>query len=200
MMSAVRSTQRRPEPVAEMDGLQRAAASLQPDRQPAAMDRSAPAATQSVEVRAATSPSPDEIRARAEEVRQRAMAARALRDSEERRSVTVIDDEPELFNVDRSSIDAGPQRSEANAQLTARPRAEAGLAGERRPTINPLESESRGNTARAGLFAINRLIHRVAGAAQPDPSAGSNREAQRRSDGADEDEGEIPAFLRRQAN
>jgi len=200
MMSAVRSSQRRPEPVAEMESLQRAAATLQPDRQPAATDRTTPEVAQSVEIRAATSPSPDEIRARAEEVRQRAMAARALRDSEERRPVTVIDDEPELFDVDRSSTDAGPLRAEANAQLTARPRAETGLAGDRRPTVNPIESESRGNTARAGLFAINRLIHRVAGGAQQDPSAGIDREAQRRGDGADEDEGEIPAFLRRQAN
>jgi hypothetical protein len=198
MISAVRSTQRRPEPVAEMESLQRAAATLQADRHPAAADRPAQETAQTVETRAATSPSPDEIRARAEEVRQRAMAARALRDAEERRPATIIDDEPELFDSDRSSIDAALLRAESDARQTPRPRVDSGLAGERRPTNNPIESESRGHSARAGLFAINRLIHRVAGGAHPEPSSDRPRESQ--LDRSDEDEGEIPAFLRRQAN
>jgi cell division protein FtsZ len=202
MMSAVRSTQRRPEPVAETGALQRAAATLQPDRQPDSRPAGAPDPTpevaQTVEMRAATSPSPDDIRARAEEVRQRAMAARALRDTEDRRPIAVIDDEAELFDVDRNPIDAAVLRAEADAQQTARPRAETGLAGERRPPVNPIESESRGHTARAGLFAINKLIHRVAGGGQPEPTVDQTRGSQR--DVVDDDEGEIPAFLRRQAN
>jgi cell division protein FtsZ len=197
MISAVRSTQRRPEPVAEMESLQRAAATLQADRHPAAADRPAQETAQTVETRAATSPSPDEIRARAEEVRQRAMAARALRDAEERRPATIIDDEPELFDSDRSAIDAALLRAESDARQP-RPRVGSGLAGERRPTSNPIETESRGHSARAGLFATNRLIHRVAGGAHPEPSSDRPRESQH--DRSDEDEGEIPAFLRRQAN
>jgi cell division protein FtsZ len=196
MMSAVRGTQRRPEPVAELETLQHAAAALQADRRPAVAESPAPRAAQTVEMRAATSPSPDDIRARAEEVRQRAMAARAQRDAEERRPVTVIDDEPELFDASRSSIDAASMRAEADAQPTARPRAETGLAGERRPTAKPIESESRGHTARAGLFAINKLIHRVAGGGQSESALDRARESRR----DDDDEGEIPAFLRRQAN
>jgi cell division protein FtsZ len=204
MMSAVRSTQRRAEPVAEPESSGRPAADLEPDRQPVATDRAAPEAGRTVETRAATTPSPDDIRARAEEVRQRAMAARARRDAEHSRPAAVVDDEPELFDVDRGSIDPGPLRAEAHSQSEARPRVEpslaAELAPERRATAKPMKPESRGHAGRSGLFAINKLIHRVAGGAQQEPLADRAREADRRGDGVDEDEGEIPAFLRRQAN
>jgi len=198
MMSAVRSTQRRAEPVAEQEGLQRAAAALQP----VAADSAAPEAGRNVEARAATTPSPDDIRVRAEEVRQRAMAARARRDAAHNRPVAVVDDEAELFDVDRGSVDPAPLRAEAHSQPELRSRVEPSLAAERNPerraTAKPVEPEGRGHAGRSGLFAINKLIHRVAGGGQreaaADPAAGADRR------GVDEDEGEIPAFLRRQAN
>jgi hypothetical protein len=49
---------------------------------------------------------------------------------------------------------------------------------------------------RSSLFAINKLIHRVAGGGQQNSAS---TEADRHNS-LDEDEGEIPAFLRRQAN
>jgi hypothetical protein len=157
--------------------------------------RAAPETARTVEARAATTPSPDDIRARAEEVRQRAMAARARRDAEHNRPVTVVDDEAGLF-------DAPPLRAEAPAQPDQRSRVEPALAAERtaerRPIAKPIEPEGRGHGGRSGLFAINKLIHRVAGGGQQKPLADPAREADRR--GVDEDEGEIPAFLRRQAN
>jgi cell division protein FtsZ len=211
MMSAVRSTQRRPEPVAEpvaeQEGLQRAAAALQPDRQPVAADQAAPEAGPTVETRAATAPSPDDIRARAEEVRQRAMATRARRDAEHSRPVTVIDDEAELFDTDRSFADPAPLRAEAHSQPAQRSRVEPALAAERPPEhrapVKPAEPEGRGHAGRSGLFAINKLIHRVAGGGQqkaPAELADPDGKVDHRGGGVDEDEGEIPAFLRRQAN
>ena len=198
MMSAVRSGQRRPEPVAEQESVQRTTATVQPDRQPTPAEHRAADAAKTFETQAATAPSPDDIRARAEEVRQRAMAARALRDAEQRPPVTIGDDEPELFETVRSSLDSASLR----ADVDSRPRLEPSLAADREPlrqsTANPAETESRGHTARAGLFAINRLIHRVAGTVQQDPASDETRATQRES--VDEDEGEIPAFLRRLAN
>ncbi len=199
MISAVRSTQRRSEPVAEQESLEREAESLRPETRPDDADRVAPEAERSVEVSAATAPSPNDIRARAEEVRQRAMAARAQRDTAINRPVAVIDGEPELFDVDPA-----PQRADARSQAEMRSRVEPSLSAERAPerraAAKPIEPEGRGQTGRSGLFAINKLIHRVAGVAQPEPRADPAMEADRRDDGVDEDEGEIPAFLRRQAN
>ena len=59
---------------------------------------------------------------------------------------------------------------------------------------------SRGHSGRSGLFAINKLIHRVAGGGQAQHVAELTGEMDRRAESVDEDEGEIPAFLRRQAN
>jgi cell division protein FtsZ len=200
MMSAVRSTQRRAEPVAEQEAPRQPVAAAPVERQPApAAERPAPEPARTVETRAATSPSPDDIRARAEEVRQRAMAARARRDAEQSRPVAVIDDEPELFDIDRGSIEQAPARAEAET----RSRIEPSLAAdrpERRSPAKPVEAENRGSGGRSGLFAINKLIHRVAGGPQQDSTAGQDRDADRRAESAEEDEGEIPAFLRRQAN
>jgi cell division protein FtsZ len=191
MMSAVRSTQRRAEPVAEQENQQHATAAAQPDR-------AEPEAERTVEARAATTPAPNDIRARAEEVRQRAMAARAQRDAEHSRPIAVVDDEPELFDVDRGSIDSTPLRAEARTRVE--PSLAADRTPERRAAAKPIESEGRGHVGRSGLFAINKLIHRVAGGAQPEPAADLETEVGRRDNGVDEDEGEIPAFLRRQAN
>jgi cell division protein FtsZ len=177
MMSAVRSTQRRPEP-----------------------ESVASEAAQAAETRAATTPSPDDIRARAEEVRQRAMAARARRDAEHNRPAAAIDDEPELFDAERDAADPAPLRAEAHSQPDQRPRVEPALAAERRPAATPAEPQGRGNAGRSGLFAINKLIHRVAGGGQQEAPADPAGNTDRRGGGVDEDEGEIPAFLRRQAN
>ena len=70
-------------------------------------------------------------------------------------------------------------------------------APERRAAAKPVAPEGRGHAGRSGLFAINKLIHRVAGGGQQEAPVG---EADRGGGAGDEDEGEIPAFLRRQAN
>jgi cell division protein FtsZ len=188
MMSAVRSTQRRAEPAAEQESVPGAA----------------PEVERNVEVRAATTPTPDDIRARAEEVRQRAMAARAQRDAEHSRPVAVAAGEPELFDDDHGSVDRTPLRADTHSQPGSRPRVEPSLAAERAPerraTAKPVEPESRGQAGRSGLFAINKLIHRVAGGGQQEAPADPAGGADRRAGGGEEDEGEIPAFLRRQAN
>ena len=195
IMSAVRGTQRRAEPAPEQESAQRAVAAAP---QPVPADRATPEPERSVEIRAAMAPSPDDIRARAEGVRQRAMAARARRDAEQNRPMTVIDDEPELFDTVRSDVESPPLRAEM------RPRAEPSFAADRalepRATAKPIEPEGRGLAGRSGLFAINKLIHRVAGGTQPESATELDPETGRRGDGVDEDEGEIPAFLRRQAN
>jgi cell division protein FtsZ len=210
MMSAVRSTQRRaepapepapeltPEPAMGQESTQRVASASQADRQPAVAEPAAPEVAQTFETRAATAPSPDDIRARAEEVRQRAMAARAQRDAAHSRPVAVIDDEPELFDIDRGSLEPAPLRAEARSR--AEPSLAADRSPERRAAAKPAEPESRGSGGRSGLFAINRLIHRVAGGGQAQSVAELGGETERRADSVDEDEGEIPAFLRRQAN
>ena len=189
MMSAVRSTQRTQsrgaEPAAGQEAVQRAA----------------PEAGSAVEARAATAPSPDDIRARAEEVRQRAMAARAQRDAEHSCPATIADDEAELFDIERGSADPAPLRADAPSQPESRPRVEPALAAdrapERRAIAKPVEREGRAHAGRGGLFAINKLIHRVAGGGQKEAPA---EQTDHRGGGVDEDEGEIPAFLRRQAN
>ena len=128
------------------------------------------------EARFATTPSPSDIRARADEVRQRALAARARKDEASRRNDFALpDDEPALFDLDEQSM--------AAVEPEAQPTAEAQDTGDQAP--------------RGGLFTINKLIHRVAGQGQdtkyedrPEPP----------SLNTDEDPGDIPAFLRRQAN
>jgi len=205
MMSALRGTQRRPEPAAEPAVAQRAAVAKQPELEPevaAVAEAPAPAA-RSYEARAATAPSPADIRARAEEVRQRAMAARNRRENEPpaRPAMQVIDDEPSLFDTGRSDPEPAPFRPEP--EVETRPRAEPVLAGERRPFIYPPSDEGRGQGARSGLFAINKLINRVAGSVHTETRADARPAPQEPSRGREQmedDEGEIPAFLRRQAN
>ena len=130
-----------------------------------------PAAKQSVaEQRFATAPAPNDIRARAEEVRQRALAARAARDQARVPDPSHIVEEPALFDLDDASIDQAPAAAVAET---------------------PAAGQGRG-----GLFTINKLIHRVAGSGSaPEPA---RREPS--APAVDEDGNEIPAFLRRQAN
>lgn len=131
----------------------------------------------SAESRFATAPSPADIRARADEVRQRALAARARKEDATRQPAPLVrDEDPALFDLDEQSLEAG----ERPAALAAMPRDAA-----------PADPPSR-----SGLFTINKLIHRVVGQSsdhepRAEPPAPS---------GGDDDPGDIPAFLRRQAN
>ena len=187
IISAARSAGRRPEPASEPADTEPAVAASSTAKEPAPAPAAAPAA-RSVEARAATAPSPSDIRARAEEVRKRALAARAQREADAGgpQQQRVLDDGPGLFDVDHGSIDPAPVR----APVETAPRAEPALSAERRA---PAGSSGAGRGS--GLFAINKLIHRVSGGGQSPAQT-----PERSSSGFDEDEGEIPAFLRRQAN
>jgi len=134
-----------------------------------------PAAQGRDEPRHHVAPLPAEIQARADKVRQRADEARAHR--EEARDGFV---EPVLSDIDERSLDPG-------AVCAARPQPEPRA-----------EDPAQGRGGR--FFAINKLIHLVAGAngheERPERREPSTVDAPR----PDEDPGEIPAFLRRQAN
>ncbi|MEL7467211.1 MAG: cell division protein FtsZ [Pseudomonadota bacterium] len=144
------------------------------------------------DARYATAPSPADIRARAEEVRQRALAARARKEQE--RQQVPHDEEPALFQLDEGSFEARPLSRPERLADAPEPAAAQARSSDAKP-----ESEGSG---RSGLFTINKLIHRVAGHSSPDdsaaeaPAARTEPSAPRIDDGA----GEIPAFLRRQAN
>jgi len=147
------------------------------------------------ESEAAVAPSPGDMRARAEQVRRRALEARAKRPAEDR--AARLDDDEGLFDLDAGSLDAGSLDMPAAQPRASRADPDAGTsagAADRR--------QAEPETARAGLFTINRLIHKVAGtgASEPriDPLSASGPAV--RGDQDDDDESEIPAFLRRQAN
>ena len=161
----------------------------------------AAAAPRADESRFATAPAPSDIRARAEEVRQRALAARARRDDDRRAPEPhpVHDDEPVLFDIDEASVSmrpAAPEPAAAHAAVQARrlPAEDTFPAPRSRAEA---DREAR-QTGRTGLFTINKLIHRVAGNAAPDERA--QRAERRDPPDLDDDGGDIPAFLRRQAN
>ncbi|MBK0399674.1 cell division protein FtsZ [Limibaculum sp. M0105] len=188
---------------------------------PAAEQRSAPAARgfstpspRPHEAAAMTAPSPDDIRARAEEVRRRAAAARA--EHESARSAEHADDVPGLFDLDDRSLDR-PSTPRAEAA----PATEAAAGGRQLFRNDPLTA-SRGAETHAtpaagqpaaaeqaaprpaaqrsgGLFAISSLINRVSGGAHADPAPQRAPASHQRHD-VDDDDGDIPAFLRRQAN
>ncbi|MEM9139358.1 MAG: hypothetical protein AAGB15_05970, partial [Pseudomonadota bacterium] len=152
----VRAPEPQPEPLAA------------PAPQPEPME-----ARRSEEARYATAPSPSDIRARAEEVRQRALAARAARDNARQAQAAHMEEEPALFDLDDASVDRAPA-----TQTSAEPEDQGG---------------------RGGLFTINKLIHRVAGSAGHD-QAPRTEPREPVTPAIDEDGGDIPAFLRRQAN
>ncbi len=197
--------------VAEQPASVAVLATTQPQPQPvreavpaAARQAPAAAATGRDESRFATAPSPSDIRARAEEVRQRALAARARRDDDDRRPAVPQDDEPVLFDIDEASVQvrpaaqAAPDPAHGHAPLPGQarrlPAEDPFTAPRSRAAADP---ETRQNT-RTGLFTINKLIHRVAGNAAPDERA--QRSERRQPPDLDDDGGDIPAFLRRQAN
>ena len=76
-----------------------------------------------------------------------------------------------------------------------RHRIEPSLAADRRPAAPP--AEPRPAQGRSGLFAINKLINRVAGVHSTPRAEDADTAAQAKR--LYDDEGEIPAFLRRQA-
>ncbi|MEL7173036.1 MAG: cell division protein FtsZ, partial [Pseudomonadota bacterium] len=135
-------------------------------------------------------PSPDEIRARAERVREQAREARLAREQAPRPAPSFDDDTgPGLFDLDDRSLDRAAPSARA---MTA--------ASEPAAQPAPAAEAPQPASGRAGLFTINRLINRVAGHQEPGVQRRIEPQAGARGDAADDDEGDIPAFLRRQAN
>ncbi len=142
-------------------------------RAPAARPQAEPAPRPTAaEQRYATAPAPNDIRARADEVRQRALAARAARDKAQTPDPAQIVDDPALFDLDEGS-----------------------MATEAMPAT-PAPQQPAAESGRGGLFTINKLIHRVAGNSPPAETVRREPAAPE----AEDDANEIPAFLRRQAN
>ncbi|MEM8840726.1 MAG: cell division protein FtsZ [Pseudomonadota bacterium] len=175
------------------------------------------AAELAYEAKAATTPSPADIQARADIVRRRAEEARRQRmeaDAVAQAEQPVEDDEPALFDIDTGSI-ADPDLPQPAAQLAAKSAEEAAplMRADPRPSLPPRPRRAENPFLPAGgdnakpevtqphksLFAIKDLIHRVAGGAQPDDRFADAKQPDTRT--AEEDaDGDIPAFLRRQAN
>ncbi|MEO0622304.1 MAG: cell division protein FtsZ [Pseudomonadota bacterium] len=196
MISALRSSLRRPAPTPAPTA---AAPAPEPAPAPRAEPRmeapapapAAPAVDHGPEIQAdaepagiesdaAVAPAPDDMRRRAEEVRRRAAEARAQREAQ------AAQPDPALFDMDDGAIDPAslaPQAQRGPTDLSA-----------------PRREPARESAPRQGLFTINKLIHRVAGGTgagqRPDPLAPSSSQGHE----ADEADGDIPAFLRRQAN
>ncbi|MEM1382270.1 MAG: cell division protein FtsZ [Pseudomonadota bacterium] len=157
-----------------------------------------PPASEPLERKAAVAPSPADIRARAEEVRQRALDARARRQEEPN---PARDEASAMFDIDQASLDTGSIEQQAQPQDSAGLRADTAMGMPRRGFAERGNAGENGSAAGRGLFTINKLIHRVAGGGQAaDPRLdradqnGADRER------AEDDDGDIPAFLRRQAN
>ncbi|MEM7498384.1 MAG: cell division protein FtsZ [Pseudomonadota bacterium] len=150
-------------------------------------------AAPSAESRIATAPSPDEIRARAERVREQARVAR----EQTPRAAPSFDDDtaPGLFDLDDVSIDRG---SAATGVESAAPMPDRGAAAA--PASQPAAQGGAQAAGRAGLFTINRLINRVAGHQEPGVQRRIEPQTGARSDAGEDEDGDIPAFLRRQAN
>ena len=139
-----------------------------------------------VEAAAAASPAPEDIRKRAEEVRRRAADARDGRSSRSESR------ESGLFEMDDAAIDTSsfaPAPSAPTGEPEPRRAAGPDLAAPRRDQPEP--------APRNGRFKINSLISRVAGG-----GAGQAPRADAPAAGAagEDEDGELPAFLRRQAN
>ncbi|MEM6971293.1 MAG: cell division protein FtsZ [Pseudomonadota bacterium] len=157
-----------------------------------------------VESRYANAPTPAEIRARADRVRETALASRANREATRQTRPAFDDDDvsPALFDLDDASMQADREPLTDNAPP---PRSEGrGLfRGQRSaPQAEPAPEEP----ARGGMFTINRLINRgtraVTQAAPPSVPRRTEPRYDLRFDAAEDDheEADVPAFLRRQAN
>ncbi|MEM7060852.1 MAG: cell division protein FtsZ [Pseudomonadota bacterium] len=177
-----------PEPEPLVEASEPAIATTPAAEAPVAVEAAAPApapepkpepavARRPEEARYATTPAPSDIRARAEEVRQRALAAREARDNARRAAEAAAhEEEPALFDLDDASVD----RSSS-------------------PTSQGKGAEDD-QSGRGGLFTINKLIHRVAGNGNQESNTTRLERREPTTPAMDEDGGEIPAFLRRQAN
>ncbi|MGF1502248.1 MAG: cell division protein FtsZ [Paracoccaceae bacterium] len=150
---------------------------------------------QSVENRAAVAPSPSDMRARAERVRQRALEARARKQAAEGRAPSLGED---ALWGDDTAIDEGSLAVEIVEPPVSSP-ADGRLAGDPAHALTARRDEPKETAAKNGLFTINKLINRVAGGSEPriDPLSRSSGDELRAEP---DDESEIPAFLRRQAN
>ena len=165
--------------VAETVRAQVAAAEADQQEEPVAprvqQDPVTPAPQPTAEARYATAPAPSDIRARAEEVRQRALAARAAREEAKRAPMPRAGtEEPPLFDLDDASLDQGA------------------------PLQRTQDTQPEKQARSGGLFTINKLIHRVAGNGGQDEAPRERQEP--RATDFEDDGGDIPAFLRRQAN
>ena len=178
-----------------------------------------PEPVRSIEAAAANSPSPEDIRRRAEQVRERALRERERRRieaEEEARNREPEHEEPALFDLDNGSLEttaepaqtAAPrvhvpvdepvQRTEPRTELPVRPTRQQNPFAPR-----PVENAQRGDeqaAGRSGLFDINRLIHRVAGTAPTETRSDADSSDVNSRHDDDDGDGDIPAFLRRQAN
>ncbi|MEM6933633.1 MAG: cell division protein FtsZ [Pseudomonadota bacterium] len=176
-----------------------------------------PAPEPSFEEKIATTPAPSEIQARADLVRRRAEEARSRQREEaaaaERNSVP--EDEPALFDIDAASLEEHETAVESQAQDPVATEPETAMRADPRPSLPPRPkrhenpfapagSQSKGTeeggSPRQSLFAIKDLIHRVAGGAQGDAGYTEAQKAVPDNLSDDQAEGDIPAFLRRQAN
>ncbi|MGF1446179.1 MAG: cell division protein FtsZ [Pikeienuella sp.] len=198
MMAALRGAVRRPAAAAKPDAKpvheSAPTSSAEPEPQTTG-NRVPPAASvaaepEPVESQAATAPAPHDMRARAEIVRRRAMDARAQKEAETDPGADYIafDDEADII---------APRRAPALGQGLREPQEPLAPRRMAEPASGRRETGRGDAGSRQGLFTINKLIHRVAGGGQdrldPLSLAGTPK-----SD--EDDESEIPAFLRRQAN
>ncbi|MEM6489894.1 MAG: hypothetical protein AAF677_16750, partial [Pseudomonadota bacterium] len=150
-----------------------------------------------IERSAARAPSPDEIRARAQRVRE--AIAHAQHDKAARPTHGFDDDDlPTGIGLAGGAVEADP----LSAAPAPRP-APAAESGRTAGSSVPATAEERSST----LFTINRLINRMAGGsigrAEAQPARHEPRYNPRDGRfGADDDDemAEMPAFLRKQAN
>jgi cell division protein FtsZ len=138
----------------------------------------------------AEAPAPSDMRARAELVRRRALEARrGATDTGGRQAGGLDDDASGLFDFDSAAIDPGS----IDAPDPGPERAPA-------PQARPAREEPAREQPRQGLFTINKLIHRVAGTGGEESRGEPQRTEPRSRHDVDDEESDIPAFLRRQAN
>ncbi len=196
MMAALRGGQRRPAPQPERQPPEMpepAQKAERPEPQPAPREEPEATAEPARPAEPVTAPSPADMQARAAEVRRRAAAARERHDSER----FEVDADPEFLDGEaEGGLAPGRGIREPSREPSLSRRAPV-LSTPRREPVRPQAAEGQ---PRNSLFKINNLIHRVAGGGgnqdrlDPLSIAGGSKGDQ------EEDESEIPAFLRRQAN
>ncbi|MEM9098619.1 MAG: cell division protein FtsZ [Pseudomonadota bacterium] len=167
--------------------------------------------SEDIEATAATTPTPEDIQARADLVRRRAEEARRKqREEAEAAKPAYEEEEPALFDIDTGSLEE-PEQPMAMTEPAFQERPT--LSAETRPDLPPRQAlkrhanpfapaqsseEAPEPQLRQSLFAIKDLIHRVAGGSQQEQRHPPRDEIDQSVD--EETEGDIPAFLRRQAN